>query len=634
MSDTFTGETYNTLCKDAEDYLAKGFPEQARELLQKAISLIGTRPVARSLLADTCMTMELWSEAREQLEILITLDEGNPNNHFRLAQVLEELGEYQLAADNYQVVLDSDPKHHGASVAIKRMASRDKDTGINLADVFNEKSQEDTEEVTAEEVSQVRGENRESVREGMQIYPDVPSDDIFAESEDDEDDDSVDALLKNIGLSGGSPSDDDDEADVSRLLENIGVSTSSTLAAAFIDPEEAEAAEKKAASEEAMKERRKKMVSLDEIFGTSSREAEPEKEEPAADESGEIEYEEVAFGGIEHEEAVSAEVTEHEEAVSAEVTEHEEAVSAEVTEYEEPISAEIDEREEAVAEEEPEIEPEEEPVPSAEASEDAGGSAADAGKTLEDIFMTAEEEPASEVLEEETAEAETPPRSVEVEKQEIEAAEEAVSAEIAEHEKAGEVPEPEVSPAELSPAEEAEMLETLVMKHEADYTIDTWSPESGLLTVTMTSGTIEVEYPMLTVIEQTLHVEPAEDGVVSISGQGTFLLNCGTEAPLRVDVRENMVIRKEAVVLHTGEIGLELLDIPDNGSLYVVKDSGHESVVFRAEKPVRVILLGQNNRVFLVRTSSIMATDPDIILSGSEGGFTEVSGSGKVYLIE
>ncbi|MBN2608966.1 MAG: tetratricopeptide repeat protein, partial [Candidatus Fermentibacteraceae bacterium] len=307
MSDTFTGETYNTLCKDAEDYLSKSSPEQARELLQKAISLIGTRPVARSLLADTCMTMELWSEAREQLEILITLDEGNPGNHFRLAQVLEELGEYQLAADNYQVVLDSDPKHHGASVAIKRITSRDKDTGINLADVFNAKSQEDVEETAAEEVPKGGSGEQKSVREGMQIYPDVPSDDIFAESEDDEDDDSVDALLKNIGLSGGSSSDDD-EADVSRLLENIGVSTSSTLAAAFADQEEAEAAEREAASEEAVKERRRKMVSLDEIFGTSSREPEPEAEETATDEVGEIEHEEAAFGEIESEEVSSDEI--------------------------------------------------------------------------------------------------------------------------------------------------------------------------------------------------------------------------------------------------------------------------------------------------------------------------------------
>jgi hypothetical protein len=61
MSDTFTGETYNTLCDDAEGYLANESPEQARELLQKAISLIGTRPRGRSLLADTCMSMQTCS---------------------------------------------------------------------------------------------------------------------------------------------------------------------------------------------------------------------------------------------------------------------------------------------------------------------------------------------------------------------------------------------------------------------------------------------------------------------------------------------------------------------------------------------------------------------------------------------
>ena len=177
MSDTFTGETYNTLCSDAERYLDKDSPEQAGGLLKKAISLIATRPRARSILADTCMSMELWSEARSQLEVLLTLDEVNRANNFKLAQVLEELGEYQLALDNYTVVLDDEPDHHGAMVAVKRIETRTKDSWINLTDIF-EKRQTDVLVET--------GSNKEAdeFRDGMQVFPDVPSEELFADSED------------------------------------------------------------------------------------------------------------------------------------------------------------------------------------------------------------------------------------------------------------------------------------------------------------------------------------------------------------------------------------------------------------------------------------------------------------------
>ncbi|MFO8183135.1 MAG: tetratricopeptide repeat protein [Candidatus Aegiribacteria sp.] len=584
MSDTFTGETYTTLCNDAEAYLAKSSPEQARELLQKAISLIGTRPRGRSLLADTCMIMELWSEAREQLEILITLEEGNVNNHFRLAQVLEELGEYQLAADNYQVVLDNDPDHHSASVAMNRITARERDSGVNLAEVFNSRvgekasEKEESEEAAVEEETEAAeaeeenepeaeaqeeeakpeaeepGEEEETPREGLQIYPDVPSDELFADSRDDEDDDSVDALLKNIGLSGDSTSEDE-EADVSALLENIGVTASSALESAFSEPEDADEAED-AAPDDTSAGRGKRVVSLDEIFGTAS--GEPEEEKPEAEAP--------------------------------------------------------EEEEEPAAGEEPEEEiPEEEEEPVVEAEETVPFSA---GRTLEDIFKGTGEEPEEEVPEEE-------------EEPEVE---EEPEEEVPEEE---EEPEVEEEPAaEEEPVTEAAEHRVCVMRNEADYTIDPWSSESGLLTVSMISGRLDLDRCMLSVMENTLQVEWAEESRVSLSGQGTFLLNCGSEEPLRLEVRDNMVIRKEAVVLHTGEIRLELLEIPENEDLFVIKDTGHETVIFQAPRPVRVILLGQNNRVFLVRTSSIMAADPDIVLSGSEDGFTVVSGSGKVYLIE
>jgi tetratricopeptide (TPR) repeat protein len=262
MSDTFTGETYNTLCIDAEGYLAKDSPEQARELLQKAISLIATRPRARSILADTCMSMELWSEARSQLEVLLTLDEGNIGNNFKLAQVLEELGEYQLAMDNYTVVLDDEPDHHEAKVAIKRIETRTKDSWVNLTDIFDTRKNDDPAEIDN------LGE-KDEFKDGMQVFPDVQSEGLFADSEDEEG--SVERLLKNIGLSGDSVEELDDS---SELLENIGVSTSETLQSAFADSEDSE------------EKRKRPVTSLEEIFGASVvaeeevTELEPEDEEP------------------------------------------------------------------------------------------------------------------------------------------------------------------------------------------------------------------------------------------------------------------------------------------------------------------------------------------------------------------
>ncbi|OPL20036.1 MAG: hypothetical protein AVO35_00845 [Candidatus Aegiribacteria sp. MLS_C] len=648
MSDTFTGETYNTLCKDAEDYLSKGSPEQARELLQKAVSLIGTRPAARSLLADTCMTMELWSEARDQLEILITLDEGNTGNHFKLAQVLEELGEYQLAADNYRVVLDGKPDHHGAKVALKRIASRDRDSGmgVNLADVFRSHSEE-PEEGPAEDEQAGEAEDQ-GFREGMQIYPDVPSDDIFAESEDEEEDDSVDALLKNIGLTGASVSDNDDE-DVSRLLENIGVSTSTTLASAFAEAGETGQEDSDGGDESTVAEK-KKVVSLDDIFGTSARE-----EEPAAAEAGE---EAAVHVPAEEEEPVAAEAGE--EAVVHVPAEEEEPAAAEAGE-----EAVVQAHAGGVAEEE-EVEEEVEE----EIEESAPGSGA--GKTLEDMFSAS----AGEQEEEETSSVEAGPAEPEevaaAEPEIEEAAASSVEEVLAEPEEAAAEPgieeiaassveevlaepeeaaaEPEIEEVAASSVEEvlAEPEEAaaepgieepsaggfLLLRNDAEYTMDTWSPESGLLTVNMASGTLDMEASRLTVVEKTLEMKLLDEGTFRLSGQGTFLINCGREAPLRLNLRDDMIIRRDLVILHTGEITLELLDVPGNEDFYVVKNTAHESVVLRADDPVRVILLGQNRRVFLVRTSAIAAADPDIVFSGSKEGYTEVSGSGKLYLIE
>ncbi len=712
MSDTFTGETYNTLCNDAEGYLAKESPEQARELLQKAISLIGTRPRARSLLSDTCMSMELWAEARSQLEILITLDEGNIRNNFRLAQVLEELGEYQLALDNYSVVLDDSPEHHGASVAAKRIEARTKDSGVNLADIFNSPK--------GGGGNAINTPDEKDFRNGLQVFPDVPSDELFAGSTDDEDD-SVERLLKNIGLSGDS-TEDEEENDVSELLENIGVSTTQALQTAFadsVDSEEEDTSALPVETETAVVEEikpKKPLTSLDDIFGTTTtaEEVEPEAEEPEAEEP-EAEVEEAAEEEeaepeaeepeAEESEAEAEEVAEEEEPEpeaeepEAEVEEAAEEEEAE-PEAEEPEAEESEaEAEEVAEEEEPEPEAEEPEAeieevaekpdfspfaPQAETSDDTDESPFSSSNTLEAIFNAPEpdqeDQPVEEVSEKETeevvTEAETEPEAEEPEAEVEEAAEEeeaepeaeepeAEAEEAAEEEEAEpEAEEPEAEAEESAEEEEAEPEEpeaeepeaeaeeaaeeeeaepeaeeakaTDDLTQDADFSIDSWSPESKLLAVHLRSGTVRMKKTILSIYEKSMHVEIADDEFIELSGAGTFLLNCGSEKPLIVEAIEDMVLRKDAIVFHSGSITTELLDMPENVSLYAVKSNVHEKAVFRTDQPVRVILLGGNNRVFYVRTSSIMATDPGILLSqsGSPEFYTEITGLGKVYLIE
>ncbi|MCD4701460.1 MAG: hypothetical protein K8S24_06345 [Candidatus Aegiribacteria sp.] len=589
MSDTFTGETYNTLCNDAEGYLTKESPEQARELLQKAISLIGTRPRARSLLADTCMSMELWSEARSQLEILITLDEGNTINNFRLAQVLEELGEYQLAQDNYSVVLDVEPDHHGAKVAVKRIETRSKDSGVNLAGIFNAPPGNVSGETDTDD-------DADKFKDGLQVFPDVPSDEIFADSESDEDD-SVERLLKNIGLSGDSTEEEED--DVSVLLENIGVSTSQTLQSAFDDSEGSQ--DDSEDTGDAKAEKKQAVTSLDEIFGTSSVAEEEELEvEPEVEKSEEDEGDH----------SFSSEPAEKDETEPYPFSSN--------NTLEAIFNAPESENDEA------ETEPE---------TEESG----------EEEIELEVEKPGKEEIELEVEEPEVKETKLEVEKPgkeeiELEVEEPEVKETKLEVEKPGkEEIEPEVKEPEVKKTvKEIKKKLTAVLKQKAKLSFDPWSTESGLLTVHMKSGIVRVKQSMLPIYEKSIKVGLPDDGMLELSGKGTFLLNCGSQEPLIVELKKNMVIRKDAVAFHTGTINIELLDIPENDLLYVIKEKNHEKVVFRTDSPTRVILLGGNKRVFYVRTSSIMATDPEILLSHSESpeGYTEITGHGKVYLIE
>ena len=200
MADAFTSDTYNALCREAEDYLGRGLTEQARELLLKAVSLIGTRARARSLLADACMALGLWSEAGEQLEQLITLELGSVQHHYRLGQVLEELQEKDKALDNYRVVLDLEPSHRGASVAVSRMAGRAVETGPEP-------------ELPA---GPARMPSIAASGE-VQVFPDEPgAEDVFATSGD------VENLLRDIGVGQTGEA----ETGVSELLSSVGINLS------------------------------------------------------------------------------------------------------------------------------------------------------------------------------------------------------------------------------------------------------------------------------------------------------------------------------------------------------------------------------------------------------------------------
>jgi len=581
MSDTFTGETYNTLCNDAEGYLANESPEQARELLQKAISLIATRPRGRSLLADTCMSMELWFEARSQLEILITLDEGNVSNNFKLAQVLEELGEYQLALDNYTVVLDGEPDHHGANVAVKRIETRAKDSGVNLADIFNNPIDDGSGETDT-------NDEEENLKDGLQIYPDVPSDELFAESGDDEEN-SVERLLKNIGLADDSPEEEQD--DVSELLENIGVSTTKTLQSAFADSEDSQEE-----PEETEAKKKLAQTSLDEIFGTPHS---PEEEDTETELEAELKIEEdKSEPGIEEPE--KDEGVSQFDSGSAENDETEPLPFSSTNSLEaifnkpEPSDSEKEAEPEAVESEEEESEPE--------------------------AVESEEEESEPEAVEPEEEAGLESEQTEETEGEEVESDKE---------------PEDEKEKEEEAGEEEKGKL-TAIIEQEADISIDSWSLESGLLTVHLKSGTARVKHFMLSIYEKSIKVDHSDDDILELSGKGTFLLNCGYEEPLILELKENMIIRKDAVAFHTGTITAELLDIPENDFLYVIKEKTREKVVFKTDSPLRVVLLGDNHRFFYVRTSSIMATDPEILLSLAESpeGYIEITGFGKVYLIE
>ncbi len=607
MSDTFTDETYNTLCKDAENYLAGGSPEQARELLVKAISLIGTRPKARSILSDTCMSMELWSEARSQLEILITLEDSNLNNNFRLAQVLEELGEYQLAFDNYSVVIEDNPDHHGAAVAIKRISARTKESGVNLADIFA------TSSTKTETSAPPAKKDIEKLREGAQVFPDVPIDSLFAESED-EQENSIEKLLKNIGLS-QEESEEDDSDDISKLLENIGVSTADTLQSVFSETGTEDSVEPDGTEDEESTDQRDSADLQSIISDSESTEEEAPEEEKAS--TGPT-LDEI-FG------------------TTSPPSEDEEVTET----VEEEAEDQIQEQEEAVPEDSDQQASEAETDTEIPDAVEGTEPVLDSSETLQAIFNEAEAEIIqADSIEEQTAqesESDLPGIEALVSKPQEE---EIASEEVKTEEQVQEVEEAEEQIQEEEQAEEqvqeVEETEEQIQEDETVLSIDPWSSDSGLLTAHLTSGSVDIDQCMLTVFEDTLTTDISSDGICKITGCGTFLLNCGPEEPLILELSENMIIRHSALILAAGAISSEPLDGQIDNSLVVLKDQVRVKGVFRTPSPVRVILLGGNKRIFNVRTASIIASDPGIVLSNenSPDDYTAITGYGKLYLIE
>ena len=421
MSDAFTSDTYEALCKEAEDYLSRGLAEQARELLLKAISLIGTRPKARSLLADCCMSLGLWSEARAQLETLTTLEVGSPSHHFRLGQVMEEMGEYAMARDNYSVVLEHEPDNHAAQVALNRLKDR--------PDSAEPEGEAEEEAAEPEEAVRRSGD--------VQVYPDDESEEgVFASASEDE----VEKLLKDIGVA-PSEVEGEDGTDVAELLSSMGIDLgdspkkkrqqtkdiSEILGGeggrqAEAEEEEAAGAETPAEEEAQQAEETQEGPSLDAIFGGPPEE--PEEPQAAAEDEEEEEGEtslEAIFGGDEEEEPKEEPEEEEagEEAATSleaifggtaapeqEEAEGEKAPEEEEAEAKEPPPEAVEEEQ---AEEEPAAEEEEEP-----AEEEAGpslaaifgGTAAPEQEEAEGEKAPEEEEPEEEPASEEEEEPE------------------------------------------------------------------------------------------------------------------------------------------------------------------------------------------------------------------------------------
>jgi len=629
MADTFTSDTYDALCQEAEGYLARGLSEQARELLLKAASLIGTRPRARSLLADACMSLGLWEEARSQLENLTTLEVDNYHNHFRLGQVLEELSENQLARDNYNVVLDHSPDHHGAKVALNRLEAADDTTNVNLASFFAAGSSSTDSEPEAPSEDTDSGNVVESVFGSTQVFPDAQTDDVFAGEEDIGQ--GVDKLLKDLGVGGDTQ---ETSGAVSELLSSLGITPDGD------EDEEDKVIEK---------------VDISSILSTDS-----------------------VPGG---EEVATGEVDAPEPAASADAVQDEATVlESAFTDAPEPSSPDAEPEDDVIALESvfaapPEPEPVvEEPSAPSQIDQETDTEAS----VLESVFSTGQEEKALEepaplepaadesLLDEKKevgmlesifgSPAEEPAPEPAAEEPALEpAAEEPAPEPLAEEPSAPEpvaeepAPEPAVEepparePAVEEPAPEPVAVEAYVddvvseappvAAEPAVYTIHKPDFES-LVIVELEKGTLAVRQAYIAAMNSHLNLK-ADEGKRLLSGSGSIWLGQGGRTPVIIPIEQGMYVRSDRMVLFDSCVIESPADIADIPALVRLEaPEGSEMLCFAGGRIREVFLPGDNRTTLTVRSSSLLAAGKDIELQKKSDSpdFLILSGYGRIYI--
>ncbi len=636
MADAFTSETYNALCRDAEGYLARGLAEQARELLLKATGLIGTRARARSLLADACMQLTLWGEAKSQLEALATLEVDNIYTHFRLGQVLEETSDYELARDNFRVVLDMNPDHHGAKVALSR-----------LEKLSNKSSPS----------------GKTPIAEGQQIFADSDEDNgIFAGDSSE----SIDELLNTIGMG-----EKKDIPGVEDLLNSIGM------------------------NHEEEKKKEKPSVDFASIFGSSEQDDDSGKESPLSDVFSKGKSEKLTpetsdlstiFSGSEPaedtpppvEEEPEEEVAPAEEAVdlSAMFGDSEPAEDTPAPAEEEP-EEEVAPAEEATdlsamfgdsepAEDTPppvEEEPEEEvapaedtPPPAEEEPEEEVAPAEEAADTstktdLGSIFGGSESEDSKEGLQ--SSDSLSDPASV---FGAGESSEDVVST--------GEQPgvAQDADPGAVFGSSEAETVAdeeppaeiTVVVPIVSEEVIEDSAEEEDITSDTEKDAVVSTEFSRYTLLPGdgtslcTLKLENGEvrvirglvaamDGSVSLngevlSGNGLVWMGQGNLTPVTVRYKEGMTVRIDRVAARPVQVIHKSCGIGSVPSLCRLNGNGNGN-----DSNILMFVTGRLKKVMVtpglrVRNGSVVVADPEVSFTEEESDFLSVSGKGMVII--
>ena len=674
MADAFTSETYNALCRDAEGYLARGLAEQARELLLKATSLIGTRPRARSLLADSCMQLGLWGEAKSQLEALASLEVDNIYTHFRLGQVLEETGELQLARDNFRVVLDMNPDHHGAKVALTRLEKSISDQTPSMPAPPREGSQifadeNETESVFAQESSDGLDELFSTI--GIGEKKDVPGVDDLLDSIGLKEDKKKEKQQQKVDFSsifGGGMSGktgDDGEKNESPLASVFGTADSggskipesdADLNAIFggappaeePEPSEKETAEEPSEEPAAPVEEaeEKPEADLSAIFGGAPPAVEPEPseketaEEPAEEPAAPVEEAEekpeadlsAIFGGappaVEPEPSVEETAEEPSEEPIAPVEEAEEKPEADLNAIfgGAPPAVEPEPPEKETAQE-----PSEEPAAPVEEPEE---------KTLSDIdaifggvppaVEPSEKETAEEPSEEPAAPVEEPATEIAVEVPVVPEKEEAGETETDQRIVSEKVPPDaeELSTDEATETDEAEKTvdepaEQVEVVEQVSYDLLP-GDSSSLCVMNLRSGKVRVLRGLVAAMAGEVQLEET-----ILSGSGMVWMGQGSLMPVITDYADGMTVRIDRLAarpLHLKSTSAGIEAVP---ALRRLNGENSGSLLMFISGRLKKITVVPGLRV---KAGSVLAADPGVSFSQEDKDFLAVSGSGRVIL--